>query len=268
MLAERIITALVLFIISGTVFFAIPGSYATLSFTVFIMIVCLLALHELLKMYKFNLAYQVILMAIFVAGIYGFTMINYDVSQIMTMLALIIWCLVAPLTLAYQPKVVDKRIIGMLGLIIFILACYSIILLHGLLGSLQLVSIMAIAWISDIGAYFFGKKWGKHKLAPHISPGKSIEGAVFGVVSVVIYLLILKYYDAVSYLADYFSAIKFGIILATVGIIGDLFESWLKRIAQVKDSGSLLPGHGGVFDRIDSLIAVVTIAFAMIRGLF
>ena len=126
---------------------------------------------------------------------------------------------------------------------------------------------MAIARVADTGAYFVGKQFGKHKLAPRISPGKSIEGAIGGLVLVIIYLVILKYFNLADYLITYSMAFKFATILTVISIAGDLFESWLKRVAGVKDSGSILPGHGGVFDRIDSLIAVLAIAFAIIRGM-
>ncbi len=110
----------------------------------------------------------------------------------------------------------------------------------------KLLSLFLIVWLADIAAYFVGSQWGKHKLAPSISPGKSIEGAIGGLVTVGIVIGLIFHTIPMILLA-----------LATViiSIIGDLFESFMKRCQGLKDSGKILPGHGGILDRIDSLIS-------------
>jgi phosphatidate cytidylyltransferase len=133
-----------------------------------------------------------------------------------------------------------------------------------LLGAAMLVSAMAIVWVADIGAYFAGRAFGRHKLAPHISPGKTWEGVAGGVAAV------LALSMAIVLLAPQASESVFSsrlvtrlgwpvaaailMALACLSVAGDLFESLLKRHAGVKDSGASLPGHGGVLDRIDALI--------------
>ena len=127
---------------------------------------------------------------------------------------------------------------------------------------------MALVWVADIGAYFAGKAFGKHKLAPSISPGKSWEGAIGGWVAV---LLIAGGSTLIPQLQDTFAAqllMRKGIVISAVllslisaaSVVGDLFESMLKRRAGMKDSSHLLPGHGGVLDRIDALIPVLPLA--------
>jgi phosphatidate cytidylyltransferase len=131
-----------------------------------------------------------------------------------------------------------------------------------------LLSVMAIVWVADIGAYFAGKALGRHKLAPSISPGKSWEGAIGGWIAV---LLLAGASTALPQLNDTFAVriyAKWGwagfavamTLLVTASVIGDLFESQLKRRAGMKDSSNLLPGHGGVLDRIDALIPVLPLA--------
>ena len=135
-------------------------------------------------------------------------------------------------------------------------------------GPLYLLSVMAIVWIADIGAYFSGKAFGKRKLAPSISPGKSWEGAVGGWLAV---LILAAISTGIPALADTFAThiqikwnwIGFILVMSVVvaaSVAGDLFESQLKRRAGVKDSSSLLPGHGGVLDRVDALIPVLPLA--------
>jgi phosphatidate cytidylyltransferase len=134
-------------------------------------------------------------------------------------------------------------------------------------GGLYLLSVMAVVWVADIGAYFAGRAFGKRKLAPSISPGKSWEGAVGGWIAVLLLTALCVYFvPAANFPADVMK--KWGwpgfvavmTLLAAASVVGDLFESMLKRRAGVKDSSNLLPGHGGVLDRIDALIPVLPLA--------
>lgn len=139
-------------------------------------------------------------------------------------------------------------------------------------STVYLLSVLVIVWVADIGAYFSGKAFGKRKLAPSISPGKSWEGAIGGCVMVTA-LAVLSVFlmDRAPWLADTFAvhvAVVWGwggLILVLVGLVafsiaGDLAESQLKRRAGLKDSSNLLPGHGGVLDRIDALVPVLPLA--------
>ncbi|OEZ58162.1 phosphatidate cytidylyltransferase [Duganella sp. HH105] len=137
---------------------------------------------------------------------------------------------------------------------------------------LYLLSVMVLVWIADIGAYFSGKAFGKRKLAPSISPGKSWEGAIGGGVAVLaISSLSIALAAGSPWLQDTFAyqlQARFGwalallvlLLIVAASVIGDLFESQLKRRAGIKDSSNLLPGHGGVLDRIDALIPVLPLA--------
>jgi len=128
-------------------------------------------------------------------------------------------------------------------------------------GEWLLVWIMVLVWGADVGAYFSGKKYGKTKLAPAISPGKTWEGVVGGIfVSLSATLLMLLYIPTLH--ENELSLLLWLILaigLAALSVAGDLFESILKRQAGVKDSGSIFPGHGGLLDRIDALIAVIPV---------
>lgn len=160
----------------------------------------------------------------------------------------------------------NRFLTGMYG--IAILGCFVAIAALFLRSPLYLLSVMALVWVADIGAYFAGKAFGKHKLAPSISPGKSWEGAIGGWVAV---LAIAAGSTTIPLLADTFSArvvvawgwpgfIAVMTLIVAASIIGDLFESQLKRRAGMKDSSNLLPGHGGVLDRIDALIPSLPLA--------
>ena len=119
-------------------------------------------------------------------------------------------------------------------------------------GAFPILFALIGTWASDSFAYFAGKRFGKHRMAPHISPNKTMEGLFGGMAGTIILCLIL------SAAVDFSILIGFlmGVIVAVMAPMGDLFESYLKRACDVKDSGNILPGHGGMMDRFDSLLFV------------
>ena len=112
--------------------------------------------------------------------------------------------------------------------------------------------ILISIWICDTFAYTFGKMLGRHKLYEKVSPNKTIEGGVAGLIGAVLTVVIVKIFNILP--LDWSSAIIMGSAVGILGQIGDLVESWFKRDAGVKDSSALLPGHGGMLDRFDSLL--------------
>ncbi len=120
-----------------------------------------------------------------------------------------------------------------------------------------------VTWLTDVGAYIAGRRFGRHKLAPAISPGKSIEGAIGGLVLGAITAMLCAFAFHLP-LALPVAALV-GLVLSSLGQLGDLAESLIKRQVGVKDSGTLIPGHGGVFDRLDSLLIVATATYYLAR---
>lgn len=120
-----------------------------------------------------------------------------------------------------------------------------------------------VAWLTDVGAYLVGSRWGRHRLAPKVSPGKSVEGAVGGLVAAALAALACDY--AFSLPLSPPVAFAVGGLLSAIGQVGDLAESLLKRQTGVKDSGALIPGHGGILDRIDSLLFIVVATYYIAR---
>ncbi len=121
--------------------------------------------------------------------------------------------------------------------------------------------MLLLVWAADVGAYIAGKAFGKHKLAPSISPGKTWEGAIGAWLAITLYAALLMVFAADSINLDSLPGVMVLFwALFCLSVLGDLFESALKRQAGIKDSGSLLPGHGGILDRIDSLTAVLPAA--------
>lgn len=129
---------------------------------------------------------------------------------------------------------------------------------NGMIGPRWALFAIAIAWAADTGAYFAGVRYGKTKLAPRISPGKSWEGVIGGVVAILLLAV-----AATPWLGLFWSELSWLLLLTTVtmvfSVVGDLFESLMKRHSGYKDSSDLIPGHGGLMDRLDSLLAVLPI---------
>ena len=130
-------------------------------------------------------------------------------------------------------------------------------------GELATFTVLLAVWAGDIGAFFAGRLIGRHRLAPTLSPGKTWEGFLFGTAATIFVTFVALYKQ------DYLSipeSLVLGAVIAIAAPIGDLFESALKRDMQVKDSGRLLAAHGGVLDRIDSLLFAVVAAYYMLRA--
>jgi len=125
-------------------------------------------------------------------------------------------------------------------------------------GADWLFYALSLVWVADIGAYFSGKNFGKHKLAPHISPGKTIEGLAGGVIATSLYTLAAAYYFELG-MEKTFLLVLLSVVVTLISVSGDLFFSFLKREAGLKDSGRILPGHGGILDRIDSVLAAMPV---------
>ncbi|MDR1057364.1 MAG: phosphatidate cytidylyltransferase [Coxiellaceae bacterium] len=148
------------------------------------------------------------------------------------------------------------------GIIMFVPAWVSLIVIRKTFGIEFLFYLLAIIWATDIGAYFVGRYLGKHLLAPKISPKKTWEGVGGGfylALLIAAFWVLLLNVGLKFSLSSKITFLALTLVTCLWSVIGDLFESMLKRIAQVKDSSTLLPGHGGMYDRIDSLIAALPI---------
>ena len=134
-------------------------------------------------------------------------------------------------------------------------------------GTILLMLPILLTWATDTGAYFFGRALGRHKLIPSVSPAKTVEGAIGGVVVAVVaaWLYVMFLLEPFAQLSMVpVGLVVFAIVISVVAQIGDLAESLFKRDAGVKDSSRLLPGHGGILDRFDSLLFVLPVAYVML----
>lgn len=138
------------------------------------------------------------------------------------------------------------------------------------LGAALVAFPITLAWIGDTCAYFGGRRWGRHKLIPRVSPGKTVEGAIAGLVGTVVIAIVYAMFVFQRWHGLPIGPLEGAVVallIAPAAQIGDLAESLLKRQAGVKDSGSLFPGHGGILDRFDSLFFSVPVAYWCLAGL-
>lgn len=161
--------------------------------------------------------------------------------------------------------------LGLFGVAASMALWYSLAALLLRSGAWYLVSMMALIWVADSAAYFVGRAWGRRRLAPAVSPGKTWEGAWGGLLGAVLWVILNTFWpgsfgDQLVARWGWAVALLTAALLAGVSIVGDLFESLLKRRAGMKDSSRLLPGHGGVLDRIDALYPVAPIVLLISGG--
>ena len=266
MLKTRVLTALVLLAILLPVLYS-ANFYA---FTALALAFFAAAMWECQRLFKKPAP---MVMAALWAGLLAYCLFHLKDFSYLLLFALstAFWALRLTPTLARGLPEAHNFSSGILSALygISIFACFvAIAVFFQQQSPMYLFSVMAIVWIADIAAYFSGKAFGKRKLAPSISPGKSWEGAIGGWICVLILAGATSFVPA---LQNTFTAqllarkgwLIFVVIMTLItaaSVIGDLFESSLKRRVGMKDSSNLLPGHGGVLDRIDALIPVLPLA--------
>ena len=188
-------------------------------------------------------------------------LINFSIF--ISLISLVFWLVLAPIDIMY--KKISSNIKFKIFYGYFIVAPMVVVTTFVFIQSKALLLIpFAMIWISDIGAYFVGKKFGRNKLAKNISPGKTIEGAFGGFICNIIFAFVLVYF----YELDLLIMLLFAIFISGLSIFGDIYQSLLKRQAKVKDSGSIIPGHGGLFDRLDSFCPTLPISYLLYISMY
>jgi phosphatidate cytidylyltransferase len=194
--------------------------------------------------------------------------ILFPLAAACAIVALAFWVVVVPWWLGSQYRPARKWVGALAGAAVLIPTFMALVVLR-LVNPWLLLSFAVIVWVADIAAYFAGKNFGRRKLAPAISPGKTVEGAVGGLVGVALFYFLWRWM-ATQYGLEWAGPLldqghlllAVFLLLGVASIFGDLFESWIKRGAGMKDSSGLLPGHGGVLDRIDALTSTLPLAMA------
>lgn len=270
MLKTRIITALILLLVFLAALFWLPPR-AWAAFAGALVIPAAWEWGRLMKLKSAACSLYVALVAaacaaLLLPGLGDASAGGSGVHAAVYLAATLFWLVVVPLSLwrGWLPRA--RWLAAATGLVVLVPTWLALVELREL-GPGLLLLLMSVAWISDIAAYFAGRRYGRRKLAPSISPGKSWEGVAGAVLAVSVYAALWN----TAWQAQFpqaLQSLRFGgfamllllWLLTAIGIYGDLFESAMKRQAGVKDSGVLLPGHGGVLDRIDALTAVLPVA--------
>ena len=277
MLKDRIISALILLLI-------FLASYLSKNPTYFLSLIFLasgILFYELAKILKLkSLALYVYWILSLSPIIFFYFLISLDLffldepipklksfllnfAILLSLISLVFWFALAPIDIMYKKissNIKFKIFYGYLLISPMVIVTAIVFTQNKILLLVPFIMI----WISDIGAYFIGKKFGKNKLAKNISPSKTIEGALGGFLCNIISALILVYFFAVSFYIMLF----FATMISALSIFGDIYQSFLKRQANVKDSGSIIPGHGGLFDRLDSFCPTLPIFFLVCNYLY
>lgn len=265
MLKNRIITAVLLLAVLIPVLFFGSKFAIILVCALFLGVAC----WESLRLFGHQL---IIPSSLIWTGMFVWLALSGTQSQMMLIwwLSLLAWLLkfIPSLQFGLPARTTSANRLISVFYLISIVGCFLAIIRFQQHSAIYLLSVLVIVWLADIGAYFTGKAFGKRKLAPIISPGKSWEGVLGGWLSV---LILGAFSTQIAFLNDTFSTYLLrnigwlgllGVLtlLVAASVVGDLVESQLKRRANVKDSSHLLPGHGGVLDRIDALVSVLPLA--------
>jgi len=251
MLKQRIITALIL---APLFLLAIIYGQKYL-FEVMLLLIGAVSIYEWLKINQ--LPVPIAVLNAFILSLFAAYLMRFLPQPAMyyALLSLLAW-LPALLWLRYHQwgyqqtglQIMVKTICGVFAILLFMLSMQQ--LHQHQMGVFRVLSLVFLIWVADIGAYFSGKNFGRRKLAIQISPGKTWEGVIGAQVAVVIYAIVLAFMFDLNALR----LVPIMMLVALLSVIGDLSASLGKRQAQLKDSSQLLPGHGGILDRFDSMI--------------
>lgn len=280
MLLQRILTALVLAAVAISAIFLLPILY----FYLFIAVIVLIAAWEWANLVEINKVSGklgfLLLLIVPMLGVTFWTQLLELTSQVFEWPEVkeysgaLEWLVIGPVVFWVMMMVLIRKVPeGLLaielktrfkvfiGWFVLLSAWMFLTKLRAYYGADAVMYFLALIWIADIAAYFTGKKFGKDKLAPAISPGKTVQGMYGAIISAMLCAVVLAlYYGYPMMIATDFGMLS--ILTVLVSIYGDLFFSLMKRKSGVKDSGSILPGHGGVLDRIDSVIAAAPFYYA------
>jgi len=262
MLYQRILTATPLAVLVAWIIFFQPS----VVFFYFVLFIVLIAAYEWAKLSGVQNIFLKAAFAIFM-GITVWLIQQYAQNyRLWIIYAAVLWWFGVTFYLQKaKPKAVSSELNVYKLLAAFIVlpaATLAMRDIHALdQGAYWLFFAISLVWMADNGAYFSGKKFGKHKLAPDISPGKTKEGLLGAIIATSLYTLLASYYFGLNSEKTAFLMLL-SIILTFISVTGDLYFSFLKREAGVKDSGNILPGHGGILDRIDSVLAAMPVFIA------
>ncbi len=270
MLRARVLTALVLLVLLGLLLFRAPATVWQGA----ILVTVLVASWEWAGLARFPGASRLfyVLVTGALAGFLSWasTQDSAVLLKVLYAISILFWIVLAPLWLARRWRVDSPALLALTGWVVILPTGFALVSLR-MAGPWTLLMFMVVVWLSDTAAYFVGRAFGRRKLAPAVSPGKTWEGAAGAVVTVLLYAVLLMQWagqgqEATGQIIRALSTvwIPLLLVLTVLGIEGDLFESWIKRCAGVKDSGAILPGHGGVLDRIDALTATLPLVALLV----
>jgi phosphatidate cytidylyltransferase len=256
MLKQRLITAAVLIPLLLAAMFLLPAFWWQL----LLLILMLIAAHEWSRLGAFTRMGEAVFMLVLVAAIALLMAIVAMPGTAYTRMVVganvAFWLIVVPCWLWLKIVIRNRSLLGILGVVALVPTWLAFAQLQR--DPLLLLLLLIVVWIADTAAYLFGRLFGRHKLAPAISPGKTWEGVAGALATVAVYALALHLARTMEH-DGAFLVVAF-LSMTVFSIFGDLFESWLKRSAGVKDSGAILPGHGGMLDRIDGVMAALPLA--------
>jgi phosphatidate cytidylyltransferase len=261
MLKQRIITAIILFVLFLAAVFTLPS----MGWAVLVTVIIWLAAAEWARLSKMTANGAILYCAVTVVLMLTTLWIDNKVSSEAVPLihliwygaSVLMWVFIVPAWMFLGLQSRNLWAMGLVGWVVLIPTGLAMIDLR-ITSPWDLLGVMFVVWLADTAAYFSGRKFGKHKLAPSISPGKTWEGVLGALVFVTIYVAAIGWGTGLIKTFLVFAAVVLiSWFWVALSVMGDLFESAIKRQAGVKDSGNLLPGHGGLLDRIDALTSTL-----------